>query len=238
MTGFEPALKRTNMLLVLFQWPWLALALGVIGALALLRRPRPSDPAWLVCWMLPMYMIHQFEEHGVDLLGRRFHFIAELCSTLGHPNVDRCPADPWFILAVNVGAVWIAGLAAIAWRDKNVLVGLCAFGIPLVNAFAHIVPAVKRGTYNSGLVTAVVLFLPISIHALRVAVRANVLPRERAPFIIGTGALLHAILLSALIGYERGVLPRSVMLALEVGNGFLPLAVGTFLRSRADAARS
>lgn len=37
------------------------------------------------CWMhtaLPIYMIHQFEEHGVDMLGRRYSFQKALCQAV------------------------------------------------------------------------------------------------------------------------------------------------------------
>jgi hypothetical protein len=71
------------------------------------------DPSWLVCLMLPIYMLHQFEEHGIDAFGARYHFINDLCTTLGHPSLADCPANPAFVLAVNVGGgVWIPGLLA------------------------------------------------------------------------------------------------------------------------------
>jgi hypothetical protein len=74
----------------------------------------------------------------------------ELCALLGHPHLDECPADPSFVFAVNVGGVWIQGLLSIAYRRRNVLVGACALGTPLVNVIAHLGPAVAFRAYNSG----------------------------------------------------------------------------------------
>ena len=94
---------------ILYGWPWAALVLGASGLLFLLVGPRaPSaparlgDPAWIACLMLPLYMVHQFEEHGVDFLGRHYHFLEEICGVVG-TGLHDCPADPGFILAVNCG---------------------------------------------------------------------------------------------------------------------------------------
>jgi hypothetical protein len=53
---------------VLLDWPFLGLALGIAWLVALLVAPRAAgapprwrDPAWLVCLMGPVYMVHQFE---------------------------------------------------------------------------------------------------------------------------------------------------------------------------------
>ncbi|MGZ3456440.1 MAG: HXXEE domain-containing protein [Polyangiales bacterium] len=159
----------------------------------LLRAPRPRDPDWIVCLMLPTYMLHQFEEYGVDLHGRHFHFLAELCTTLGYPELATCPADPWFVLAANVGGgVWIPGLLAILLRKKNPMVGACVLGIPLVNAVAHIGSGIAHRAYNSGMLTAAILFVPVCVFALRALLRAGVLDRKRIFAVIGSGVVRPA----------------------------------------------
>ena len=222
---------------VLYDWPFFALACGVIGIFVLLVMPWPADspprwrdPAWLVCLVLPVYMIHQFEEHGIDLLGRRYQFIIEMCRTIGHPDLASCPADGAFIFAVNVGTVWIAGLTAIAWRRKNPMVGACAFGIVLVNGFAHIVPGgIVHRAYNPGLLTSVLLFLPLSVYALRTMHRAGVLDGCRLLAVVASGVVLHLILLGGLLAYGSGLISRTTNLGLQIANGFVPLAFGALL---------
>jgi hypothetical protein len=222
---------------ILFDWPYLGIAGGIAGIAWLLASRRPAgapsrwrDPAWLACTVLPMYMLHQFEEHGIDALGRHYQFIEDMCSTLGHPDLASCPADPWFILAVNAGAVWIAGATAIVWRRRNPMVGAATFGIPLVNGVAHVAPAVIKGQYNAGLLTAVVLFLPFGIYVMRTLVREGVMPLRRVPVVVLTGVALHAVLAGGLLAYGAGVLPYGLMLAIQVLNGLLPLAFGTLFR--------
>jgi hypothetical protein len=177
--------------------------------------------------MLPIYMLHQFEEHGVDLLGRRYHFLIEMCGMLGHPSLAWCPAGRAFNFAVNVCGVWLTGLCAILWRRKNPMVGACAFGIPLVNGVVHLGPALSRGAYNSGLLTGVLVFLPLGVWVLRAFMRAGLLERRGVIWVIVSGIGVHAVLMGALLGAAGGLLPRPLMLAIQVANGCIPLLLGT-----------
>lgn len=228
---------------VLFGWPFFALGAGLVALAAMLVAPRPAqapprwrDPAWLVCLTWPVYMVHQFEEHGVDLLGRRYHFLVEMCTMLGHADLAGCPADPAFILAVNVGGVWLAGLTAVVWRRRNPMVGACVLGLPLVNGFAHLGPAIVHGQYNSGVLTGTLLFLPLGAYVVRELVRARVLEPRRIPVVFASGGVVHAVLLGALLAYGAGLLPHAAMLAIQVLNGLVPLAFGTLFRSRAHGS--
>ena len=220
----------------LFDWPFFALLVGLLGAAILLGWPRRAgalsrwrDPAWLVCWMLPVYMLHQFEEHGVDFLGERYHFIDDLCLSLGHADLAQCPANPAFILAVNVG-VWVSGVFAILERRRNLMVGACALGLPFVNALAHLGQALYRGSYNSGLLSAVVLFLPLVIWTLLQLWRAHVLDAKRLGVVVASGLLMHVVLIASLAAHGAGRLPELPLLLINFFNGFLPVALGTLFR--------
>jgi hypothetical protein len=212
---------------ILFDWPFLALAGGLLGWLVLLLMPwragpRWRDPSWLACAFLPTYMLHQFEEHGFDLLGRRYYFIVEMCRTLGHADLSTCPADRAFILAVNVGAVWIAGALAIAFARKNPLVGTCAFGVCIVNAIAHIAPAIIHGAYNPGVLSSVVLFVPLSYYVVRT------LDRRRLAAVVLSGVILHAVLIAGVLAYSHGYISHAVNLVVQFANGLVPLLIATW----------
>ncbi len=112
------------------------------------------------------------------------------------------------------------------------MVGACAWGIPLVNGVVHVAPAVVHGAYNAGLLTGALLFLPLGIYVLRQLLRAHVLAPRRVPVVFVSGVLVHAILAAGLLAYGRGILPYAPMLAVQVANGFVPLALGTLFRSR------
>jgi hypothetical protein len=216
-------------------WPFVALALGVLGLLVLVFWPRkpgsPSrwrDPEWLVSLMLPLYMLHQFEESGINVLGQRYHFLSELCANVGYPDVAGCPGTPAFVFAVNVGGVWLAGLLAIVFRRRNILVSACALAIPFVNALAHLAAALLHGTYNSGVLTALVLFLPLCIWTYAQLFRVGVLDAKRLGVVIFSGVVMHAVLLGSLLARASG-LPEAAFLSLNVANGLVPLGFGALL---------
>jgi hypothetical protein len=107
----------------------------------------------LILLQLPLYMVHEFEEH----LGDRFRKYI-------NQNVAHCealtPAATFWINAVGVWGLELVAIYLAVFVDLRV--GLVAFYLPLVNALTHIREAVVRREYNPGLWTSLVLFLPIS----------------------------------------------------------------------------
>ena len=205
-----------------------------------LFRARPVEPsaraAWVLKFLWPMYLVHQFEEHGIDGLGRHYAFLGELCATLGHPDLASCPADPGFIFAVNGLGCWFAFALPFVYGKTKPLVAACAWGIPIVNAVTHIASAIAHGAYNPGVLTSVVLFVPMSLWMLRTCLREGAFTRRDIPRIVATGGLTHAVLLASLVGRMHG-LPYALFFGINVVNGAWPLVLGrrTLARkSRAD----
>ena len=214
------------------QWPWIGVALAVVllASLFFTRLFRSAgvasrwhDPSWLAVFGLVLYIVHQFEEHGIDLQGARYAFRGEMCRVMGYAHAVSCPIPESFITAVNVGSVW--GACVFAWvlgRHRPV-VALSAYGIALVNALTHIVPALWEHAYNPGLVTAIVLFLPAGLWALRVGMRAGIGGRGVFAIIVG-GVLTHAVLMGSLLAYLHGWIAAPMLVAIQLANMGAPLA--------------
>ena len=112
----------------------------------------------LVYLQLPVYMLHQLEEHQGDRFRR---FVNERLA--GGRDALTTPA----VVFINVPLVWGVDLAAIYLaRFVDIGLGLIAVYLMLVNAAVHIAAGLVLRVYNPGLVTAVVLFLPASLLAL------------------------------------------------------------------------
>lgn len=102
---------------------------------------------------LVAYMLHQYEEHDDDRF-RRF--------VNGRVAVGRRGLSPADVFVINVPGVW--GVIALSiWLAERAAPGwvLIAAWLMVVNAFAHGVQGVLMRQYNPGLVTAVVLFVPL-----------------------------------------------------------------------------
>ena len=216
---------------VLFDWPYLGLVLAAVLVSVLLGEARRlpgrawTDPGWVLGWVWPMYLVHQFEEHGVDLLGHRYAFLGFLCEALRRSGPD-CPATPAFVFSVNVLACQFAFALAFAVRRTRPLVAACVWGIPLVNIVPHVLAALAFGRYDAGLLTAVVLFVPGCIWMLRTVVRSGVVPAESVWRIVATGVLTHVVLIGSLFLREGGLLSAEWLFILNAVNGAWALVLG------------
>jgi len=138
-------------------------------------------PVWLTAvWvMLPLYMLHQYEEHDND---RFRQFVNRQISG------GREALSPLAVFVINIPGVWGVILVsfALAWNVRPGL-GLIAIYLVLVNGVAHIVAAIAMRRYNPGLITALVLFLPVGGLAWWILQDANPSVKDHA---IGFGISL------------------------------------------------
>lgn len=155
---------------------------GVLaGILLLLLAPllvagwdRPATLAYLA---LPVYMLHQFEEHDDDRF-RRF-----VNDVLGH---GRELLTVRAVFVINFVGVWLL-LAACLWLVRASGPGWAALAgwLLVVNAVLHVGQGIALRRYNPGLATAVVLFLPLGAMTLAAA------------WPVATGALIWSCLVIA-----------------------------------------
>ncbi|MEM6891768.1 MAG: HXXEE domain-containing protein [Pseudomonadota bacterium] len=103
---------------------------------------------------LPVYMIHQYEEHD----GNRF--AAFLNSMMGKDRRGLSPADVWVI---NVVFVWFLLLGVFYADSLSSGWGVLAAYLLLINALVHIAWAIAFKGYNPGLWTSIALFIPLAI---------------------------------------------------------------------------
>jgi hypothetical protein len=150
---------------------------------------------------LPAYMLHQYEEHDAN------RFADYMNRTVGQ-GVEAL--TPPVVFLVNIPGVW--GINALSiWLAATVSLGYGLIGVylTLVNALVHIGPSVRLRSYNPGLATAIVLFLPLSVWSL-IAVQAT---REASVWhhALGLGAaiLIHAVLMLHVVSRRRRLQMRT-----------------------------
>lgn len=147
-----------------------------------------GSSAMLVTFLcLPIYMVHQLEEHDAD----RFRLFFNL--TIGKGRDVLSPVD---VFIANVPGVW--GVCAVSWwlaATVNVGYGLIAIDLIAVNAFVHLVHALVFRRYNPGLATGIVLFVPLAIVGIRTIQHAGAgTPRMHAIGLV-TAIAIHAAIL-------------------------------------------
>lgn len=123
----------------------------------------------LLLWLqLPIYVIHQFEEHFDDRFRRYVN---------SHLGQGKPILTPRAVTVINIGGVWCVDfLALYLVRFYGMGSGLLAFYLAIVNAITHVAGAIASRAYNPGLITAAILLLPIGVWGAMVYSTAYALP--------------------------------------------------------------
>jgi hypothetical protein len=113
---------------------------------------------WVVFLCLPIYMLHQLEEHDDDRFRR---FINRMIGD------GREVLSPLAVFVINVPGVWgVIGVSFWLATAVNVGLGLIGIYLVLVNGIVHSVHGLASRSYNPGLATAVLLFLPLGLYGV------------------------------------------------------------------------
>ncbi len=221
-------------------WPWISL--GAAGLLFFLlatnalRSDRGAsrwrDIVWLTWAGIFACLLHQFEEHGIDVDGRSYAFRAFMCAEIGLPDPRACPVPLSFITALNVAAVWIAGPLSALLATRWPVIGLSFFAIPVASLFAHLVPAAILRSYNPGLVTALGLFLPLSLIVFSAAVTRYHLGMRAILATLFAGAMLHGVFRGSLLAFVIGQLDLDFLLLLLIASPLVSALIVAVLAGR------
>ncbi|MEM8573622.1 MAG: HXXEE domain-containing protein [Pseudomonadota bacterium] len=125
------------------------------------------DPSFIALILLSAYIVHQFEEHWIDLYGNVYAFQnsvnAMVHSVTGAPDNRTGPLSVEAIFVINTSLVWLLGAIAIWQAARNTFPILAMAALVLVNAISHIAAGLVFESYNPGLLSSVVLFVPIAL---------------------------------------------------------------------------
>lgn len=230
-----------------YNWPWVGLVPAFIFLLLLfgtdkLRNrkelSRWRDPVWLSWLVVPVYLIHQAEEYGIDLTGQTFAFPNTMCRNLGLPSYPECPIPLTFYVAVNLSLFWIAAPLTALLSYKHSLVGLGLYGIIIINGIVHCLPFVLGLGYNPGAFTAIILFFPLFFWVAFSCFGEKGLSRKGLILIIISGILCHAILMGSAKLFLNNFIKSTQLILIQLGNAFLTLLITWIADSRGEARKT
>ncbi|MEM0980655.1 MAG: HXXEE domain-containing protein [Cyanobacteria bacterium P01_H01_bin.58] len=177
---------------------------------------------------LVAYIIHQFEEHWVDLLGEQYAFYSDvnqlILSALNAQDSTIIPLSPEAIYVINTSLVWLVGILAI-WRSpKHLFPSLAMAGITLVNGISHIILGIAQQAYNPGLLTATVIFVPLAVAFYRTVLTTFLEAEKQVIVSIIWSVLAHIIMVAGLLAANWfNVIPEVVYFALLIVWSVIPI---------------
>ena len=191
-----------------------------------------SDVKLMAVLFLVAYMTHQFEEHWIDLLGKQYAFYSDvnqlLLGVLNAPDQAMGPLTPEAIFIINTALVWLIGSVAI-WRSPGHLFPTLAMaGITLVNGISHIGLGIAKQAYNPGLLTAIIIFLPLAIAFYRTVLTINPTIRVQVIASITWAILAHLIMVVGLLAANWfELIPETAYFALLIIWSVIPAVLFT-----------
>ncbi|MEM9030444.1 MAG: HXXEE domain-containing protein [Pseudomonadota bacterium] len=193
-------------------------------------RPRLSDPRFASILLLVAYLAHQFEEHWIDVLGNQYAFHgyvnALVRGAIGTDDLSVAPLTPMSIFVINTSLVWLVGVIAILRARTHWFPVFTMAAIALVNGATHIIGSIVTFAYNPGLLTSVLLFLPLPIGFYRKVLGEN--PALKWPVIASLiwAALAHVLMVGGMLAANLfGVIPEPVYFVALVVWSLLPLGL-------------
>ncbi|MEM9809069.1 MAG: HXXEE domain-containing protein, partial [Cyanobacteria bacterium P01_D01_bin.56] len=114
-------------------------------------------------------------------------------------NTSVMPLSPESIFVINTSLVWLVGVIAI-WRSpKHLFPALALAGITLINAGSHIMAGIVKQSYNPGLLTAIVIFVPLAIAFYRSVLVATPTASLQVKVSLILAVLAHIIMVGGLL---------------------------------------
>ncbi len=152
--------------------------------------------------VLGVYLLHQGEEHWVDITGQAYAFQAyahaQVNRLLDVPLAADAPLTARMIFAINAG-VWLVALQGILSRPGDAFSAMAGVAATLVNGLTHVASAMALGGYNPGLGTALAFFVPLSLWALGWLARSRQATRVDMALALAWAIGLHIVLIGAVV---------------------------------------
>lgn len=193
-------------------------------------RPSLSDPLAASLLLLAAYIAHQFEEHWIDMLGNEYAFHAYVNALvrgiIGTDDLSVAPLTPTGIFVINTSLVWLVGVAAIVRARTHWFPVFAMAAIALVNGATHIFGSIVTLAYNPGLLTSVLLFLPLAIVFYRRVLRENRALKLPVFASLIWAVLAHVLMVGGMLAANLlGVIPEGLYFVALVVWSLLPLVL-------------
>ena len=143
-------------------WAKLCIILSIILAIIILLVVKTNNILLFLIWIqIPIYLLHQFEEHSWP--GGFKNFVNK---EIFNVEVGEYPLNDINIFWINVPIIWVLMPIFASLSYVNLFFGLWIPYFAVFNSLTHVIGAVVKHKYNPGLFVSVVLGIPVAIYTL------------------------------------------------------------------------
>lgn len=188
-------------------------ARNMVVGLAGLEAPNFAGTLW---WFVAAFLLHEVEEWNITAFERR-NFV-DLPATFTKTN-----GRAWLIFICIVAVAWCA-VATLPGNPKlAAFVILPAVGLAMANALQHVFWTIYFRQYAPGVVTAVLLLLPLGVYVFAMATHRGLVPLW---YVLGL-----AVSVAVVVGHtvRSGRRPTAPMLGIYALGDRLSRSIGRAL---------
>ena len=143
-------------------WAKICIILSVVVTLIIFLVVKTSDVLLFLIWIqIPIYLLHQFEEHSWPGGFKKF-FNKEIF----HVEDGEYPLNDTNIFWINVPIIWILMPIFAALSYINLFFGLWIPYFAVFNSLTHVIAAIIKRKYNPGLFISLILGIPVATYTL------------------------------------------------------------------------
>jgi hypothetical protein len=185
-------------------WPWLCLGGGLVLFTVLLSTnaarsdltvSRWRDPVWLAWLVVPMLMVHMFEEYAYDILGRTYFLPEMICKGIGYAPYPDCPIPIPHYPLLNLAVAWVTAPIAAVLARRNLVIGLTFYGLLVVNGLFHLGGTIAMGLDGgTGVITGTLFFTASFCWMVYVVLNSGAMSVKALAVSIAGGVIGHALI--------------------------------------------
>ena len=142
-------------------WAPMCVPLAILSSIILVSFYNIIPELQLLIWLqVPVYLLHQFEEHAWP--GGFKEFMGKIV----FKQEDGGPLDARDIFLINIPIVWIGYPIFAALTTISINLGIWIIYLSLINGAFHILVGLRLHRYNPGVVISLFVNVPLSIYTL------------------------------------------------------------------------
>ncbi|HMV41167.1 MAG TPA: HXXEE domain-containing protein [Leptospiraceae bacterium] len=188
-----------------------------------------QDTKLISVLLLIVYLIHQYEEHWIDLFGNEYSFyysVNQMLSDILSPSSPISPLTREAIFVINTSLVWLVGVNAIWMSETRIFPTFAMTAITLVNAITHVIAGIVKWSYNPGLVTSILLFIPFTAFYFHFKLKENSNLKKQIITSILWAVIAHILMVSGmLMANYFHVINQTVYFVVLILWSILPIAI-------------
>lgn len=143
-------------------WAKICLILSIISALIIFLVIKTDNIIlFLIFIQIPIYLLHQFEEHAWP--GGFKNYVNQRVFKV---NDGEYPLSDISVFWINIPVIWILMPIFASLSYISFFFGLWIPYFAVLNSLTHVIAAIVKREYNPGLAVSVILGIPVGIYAL------------------------------------------------------------------------